>query len=84
MRNNQGWGNGAPIGTSPNQGVGGHDGSAAAGGDAVGDDEDEPGGDDKPPGKQRADNDGKPLGFQGPRQGNPTPHRQLESGRVAY
>jgi len=67
-RNNQGWGNGAPIGTSPNQGVGGHDGSAAAGGDAVGDEEDEPGDDDKPP------------GYQGPRKEDPTPHRQSKSG----
>ena len=71
----QGDGAGAPIETKTSQGARGQDGSTATGGDAVGDEEDEPGDNDKPPGQQRAQ-----AGFPGPREESPTPHRQSESG----
>ena len=53
MRDKDGWGDGAPIKTNSNQRAGGHDGSAAADGDTVGNEEDETGDDNKPPEQQQ-------------------------------
>ena len=53
MRNKDRWGGGAPVKTDPDRGAGGRDGSATAGWDAIGSEEDEPGDNNKPPGQQR-------------------------------